>query len=307
MNLWSAPLLALLAWNADPLTPGNHTRTLKVGSLTRSYIVHVPKSYDPKKPTPVLLAFHGALMNGQMMVAFSGLNQKADEAGFIAVYPTGTGANKTFLVWNAGGVTSLMAKNVDDVTFVRKLLDDLATVVKVDDKRVYATGMSNGAMMTYRLAAELSDRIAAIAPVAGTMVIDKCQPKRPVSVLHFHGTKDTMVPFHRSDKKIVDFIKFRSVEDTIQTWVKLDGCPEKPVITELKSKEGDKTRVTRKVYGPGKDGAEVILYVIDGGGHTWPGRDMAFGLLGLSTRSISANELMWEFFKKHPMKAAPNP
>jgi polyhydroxybutyrate depolymerase len=137
------------------------------------------------------------------------------------------------------------------------------------------------------------------------MAFDKCQPKRPVSVLHFHGTKDMMVPFNGFDKQLSGLLRFKSVEATIQIWVKINGCPEKPVVTELKSKEGDKTKVIRKTYGPGKEGSEVILYVIEGGGHTWPGRPMPFGLLGLSTKSISANDLMWEFFKKHPMKAAP--
>ena len=121
-------------------------------------------------------------MNGAMMTQFCGMNKKADEAGFVAVYPNGTGAANMFLTWNAGGfVGKASDKKPDDVKFIASLLDDLATVVKVDPKRVYATGMSNGGMMCYRLAAELSDRIAAIAPVSGTIAIDKCNPRRPVS------------------------------------------------------------------------------------------------------------------------------
>ena len=150
----------------DPLGPGDHTRTLMMGEQKRTYLVHVPKDYDPKKPTPVVLALHGAAMNGPMMVWFSGLNTTADKSGFIVVYPSGTGTGP-FLTWNAGGFKGKMAEGkADDVAFIGKLLDDLSTVIKVDEKRVNACGMSNGGMMCYRLAAELSNRIAAVAPVA---------------------------------------------------------------------------------------------------------------------------------------------
>ena len=121
-----------------PLTAGDHTRTLTVGGLKRTYLVHVPKGYDPKTPTPVVLALHGAEMNGPMMVWFSGLTKKSDAAGFVVVYPSGTGAGP-FLAWNAGGFTGKMAEGkADDVAFIGKLLDDLGTVVTVDEKRVYA-------------------------------------------------------------------------------------------------------------------------------------------------------------------------
>jgi len=188
-------LLTLTLAQTAALDPGDHTRTLMIGEQKRTYLVHIPKKYDPKKPTPVVLALHGAAMNGPMMAPFSGLNKKSDDAGFIVVYPSGTGTGP-FLTWNAGGLLGKMAEGkADDVAFISKLLDDLATVVKVDEKRVYATGISNGGMMCYRLAAGLSDRIAAIAPVAGTIAIKESKPKRRVPVLHFHGTRDTFVPF----------------------------------------------------------------------------------------------------------------
>lgn len=269
--------------DSDAFGPGDHARSINMGEQERSFLVHVPKSYDSKKPSPVVLALHGALMNGPMMVWFAGLNKKADQENFIVVYPSGLG-----MVWNAGN----MGSKTDDVAFISKLLDDLETVVSVDKKRVYACGMSNGAMMCYRLAAELSDRIAAIAPVAGRNLVNEIKPKRPVPVLHFHGTKDTLVPFEG---------KFRSVDDSIQKWVKLNGCHEKPKEDAL-SKDGDEMKVTRKTYGSGKDGAEVVLVVIDGGGHTWPGQQPPVGFMGKSAMNISANDLIWAFFKKHPMK-----
>lgn len=288
----------------DPLGTGDHTRTLKMEEQNRTYLVHIPKEYDPKKPAPVVLALHGAAMNGSMMVWFSGLNKKADEAGFIVVYPSGTGVGP-FLTWNSGGFKGRMAANKpDDVVFIGKLLDDLGTVVRVDDKRVYACGMSNGGMMCYRLAAELSERIAAVAPVAGTIGIDECKPKRPVPVLHFHGSKDTIVPFEMVKGKTPSFMKLKGVEESIQTWVKLNGCKDKPE-TDTLSKDGDEMKVTRKTFSGGKEGSEVVLVVIEEGGHTWPGQQPPVGFIGKSAMNVSANDLMWEFFQKHELKSKP--
>ena len=291
-----------IALGATPLDPGDHVRKLTVDDQERSYLVHVPPNYDRNTPTPVVLIFHGAGTNAQIMVVFCGLNKKSDDAGFIAVYPNGSGTGP-FLTFNAGGLQGEAAKGrANDVKFVATLLDDLATVVNVDPKRVYATGISNGGMMSYRLAAELSDRIAAIAPVAGTMAIEDANPTRPVSVMHFHGTADNMVPFAGPSANTPKFLTFKSVNDSILLWAKLNGCPEEPAITDEPDVKDDGTKVQRKVCGPGKDGAEVVLYVIEGGGHTWPGQKSPVGFIGKSTLDISANDLMWEFFKKHPMK-----
>jgi polyhydroxybutyrate depolymerase len=288
-----------------PLGPGDHDRSITVDGWKRTYHVHVPPKYDAKKPTPVVLAFHGAAMTGPMMARFSDLDAKADQAGFIVVYPDGTGPAGLLLTWNAGGWQGEAAKNrPDDVKCTARLLDDLAGVVSVDSKRVYAVGMSNGAMMCYRLAAELSDRIAAIAPVGGTMTLaaDKVKLKRPVSVIHFHGTDDHLVPPGGPAEKSPKLLTFLSLDDTIAAWVKLDGCPAEPKITKLPDKAGDGTTITRKSHGPGADGAEVVLYLIGGGGHTWPGQEPMVGLLGKSTKNLSANDLIWEFLERHPMK-----
>ncbi len=293
MKIALLPLLFSFAASPEALKPGDHYRTLKHRNQERSYVVHVPKSYDPKKPTSVVLVFHGATMDGRQMVDFCGLNATADEAGFIAVYPDGQ-----LKTWNAGG---LVFNRNDDVGFTGKILDELETVLNVDKKRVYACGLSNGAMMCYRLAAEMSERIAAIAPVAGTLAINNCKPKRPVPVIHFHGTADYLVPLDGPNKNLPRLINFKSVDVTIQTWVKLNGCMAKPETTELPAKK-DKLKVTRKAYNNGMKGAEVVLYLINGGGHTWPGMDTAPQFLGKTTMNISANALLWEFFKKHPLK-----
>jgi len=287
-----------------PLAPGDHTRTLQHEGRNRSYLVHVPPKYESKRPAPVVLVFHGGGSNAEQMVRFCGLNEKADKEGFLAVYPNGTGRLELALTWNGGNCCGYAMRNqVDDVGFTRSLLGDLATVASVDAKRVFATGISNGGIMCYRLASELSDRIAAVAPVSGTMGTKSCSPNRPVPVIHFHGTEDEYVPI-RGGKGVKGITQtdFDSVEHTILTWVKANGCPEKPVVKNEPVTTDDGTAIERKTYGPGKEGAEVVLFVIHGGGHTWPGKDPRVRFLGKSTKNLSANDLMWEFFERHPMK-----
>lgn len=290
--------------SAIHLTPGDHTRTIEADKRTRTYLVHIPPKYDANKATPVVLAFHGGGSNAEVMVKFCGLNETADKYGFIVVYPSGTGRLKNALTWNGGNCCGYaMAQNVDDVAFTRALLDDLAKVANVDAKRVYATGMSNGAIMAYRLASELSDRIAAIAPVAGTMGTETCKPKRPVPVIHFHGTDDQFAPFKGGKgTKSLSQTDFYSVDHSIKAWIKADGCKTEPVIVKLPDKAKDGTTATIKTYGGGKDGAEVVLVTVDGMGHTWPGRVPLVRFLGAATRNVSANEMMWRFFEKHVMK-----
>lgn len=282
----------------SPLEAGDHSVKLTVDNRQRSYRVHIPEQYDPERPMPVVLIYHGSSMNAKMMAAFSGLNAKADEAGFIAVYPNGTGARELFLTFNAGEErypTSEPCPN--DVKFTEVVLDDLSTRVHVDSKRVYATGMSNGGMMCYRLAVELPDRIAAIAPVAGTMAIPMPERVRPMPVMHFHGTVDAIVPFAGPDDRTPESIGFKSVDETVALWAAANGCRPDPTIVDEPNRTDDGTTVKRVTYGASHHAIEVILFVIEGGGHTWPGNETLFKkALGPSTRDISANDQMWEFF-----------
>jgi polyhydroxybutyrate depolymerase len=293
--------LLLVALAGPPLGPGDHERSIRMGDTVRTYLVHVPPQYDPRRPMPLVLALHGAWTDAQIHVRFCGLSGKADKAGFIAVYPNGTGIGQ-LLFWNSGMVRFPAGQGQpDDVAFIAKTLDDLETVLNVDRRRVYATGMSNGGMMCYRLAAELSERIAAIGVVGGTLSLDKVAPKRPVPVIHFHGTDDTFVPYNGLNGEARKFLTFKSVDDTIRAWAEADGCPKQPKVEKLPDRAHDGTSISRKTYGPGKAGSEVVLWTIQGGGHTWPGRDPVIKFLGKSTRQISANDLLWEFFEKHPL------
>jgi poly(3-hydroxybutyrate) depolymerase len=296
---------------ATKLTAGEHTRTIAVGDLQRRYRVHVPTKYDAANPTPVVVVFHGGGGNPESMVRLSGMNAKSDQVGFIVVYPYGSGLNpERGLTFNGGGCCGYaMQRKIDDVGFTRALLDDLAKVANVDTNRVFATGLSNGGIMSHYVASELSDRIAAIAPVGGPLMMDAPNAKRPVPVMHFHGTGDEFAPFKggfgkgaAGGKGVTDF---NSVDHTIQSWVKANGCKPEPEVIALPDKADDGMKSTRRTWSGGKDGSEVVLIEIENGGHTWPGMEPPVAMLGESTKDISANDLMWEFFQEHPMKPKP--
>jgi polyhydroxybutyrate depolymerase len=287
-----------------PLPPGPHTPTLTTADgRERSYLLHVPARYDPARPTPVVLAFHGATSNARLMQQFSGLSAKAEEAGFLIIYPNGTGNLPTVLTWNGGDCCGYAVKhNVDDVAFVRALLDDLTGVMNVDPRRIFVAGMSNGAQMVYRLAAELADRIAAVAAVAGPMGAGDPRPARPIPVLHIHGTDDQFAPFGGGvGSRSVYGANFRSVEETVRAWVRVNGCPAEPQVLEEAPHVADGTRIVRKVFGPGRAGSEVVQIIVEGGGHTWPGRPPLPAALGKSTANLSANDVIWDFFQRHPL------
>jgi polyhydroxybutyrate depolymerase len=271
----------------------------------RRYLVHVPRGFDGSRKLPVVLGFHGGGGHAEGLRAMSRLNDTSDRFGFLMVYPDGTGFTGRFLTFNALTCCGYAERNkVDDVGFVRALLDELAVNYPVDSRRVYATGLSNGAMLCYRLAAELSDRITAIAPVAGDMGVLGPVPKRPVPVMHFHGLKDPNALFHGGvGKNQLQPNPHRSIPETIAWWVKVNGCAEQPV------EEEQGAEFIRKRYAPppGKTGAPVILYVLPEGGHNWPGGVDTTARLGTGRliASVDASTLMWKFFEQFALDTAP--
>lgn len=251
--------------------------------LDRSYVVYIPPGYDHENPAPLVLSFHGYSNSPQQQEDWSGLSEKAARAGFVLVYPSGTGAISG---WNGGDCCGSM---VDDVGFVGALLDTLQAELCIDPRRVYATGFSNGGFLSHRLACELPDRIAAIAAVAGLMGIDDCAPARPMPVLQMHGTGDFVVPYGGSA-----VLGFESVAETIAGWVERDGCRGEPVVSYMQDE------VTCERHEDCDAGVEVELCTIEGGGHTWPGGADIFGA-GPTTQSLSANDRLWDFFVAHPL------
>lgn len=290
------------------LAAGDHQFFVDHDGRRRSYLVHVPAEAAPAKAPPVVLNFHGGGGNAAGQKSYSRMDEASERHGFIAVYPEGTGGVLGKLhTWNAGNCCGYAMENkVDDVGFTVALLDDLAARTSIDRRRIYATGLSNGAMMAYRLAAERSDRIAAIAAVAGGMVIDAFGPSRAVPIVHIHSVDDPRAlydgglgaPFPFTSKRV----NHPPVEDTIGRWISFDRCPTQAAASPtLRGKSSDAgNTATKYVYGPCSGGTEVVLWKLTGSGHVWPGgvRDRYKRLLGRSTHVIDANEEMWEFFAR---------
>jgi polyhydroxybutyrate depolymerase len=274
--------------------------TLTVGSSSRSFLVHVPKKLAAVNP-PLVIALHGGGTNGKMMEHFSGLSETSERYGFVVVYPDGSGRLKRFLTWNAGSCCGYAEKHaIDDVTFIRWLIAYMIEHYHIDSSRVYCTGISNGAMMAYRLAAEIPDLIAAIAPIAGTLTIDPDSIYAPMPIIHFHGTDDRFVPFEggRGSRSVIKN-SYMPVEETIKVWGLINQATPIPRVEELPALHHDGTRVIRYTYRTKRDKQNIVLYKIIGAGHTWPGQPHARLLLGRTTTEISANDLMWEFFRGH--------
>ena len=266
---------------ATRLTSGDHDCTVTVGERVRQYLVHVPQRAQSQAKLPVVLLFHGGGSNPRQMVDFTGMNDCADKHGFVVIYPAGTGIIDAALTFNAGNCCGRALRE------------------QVDPQRIYATGMSNGAMMAYLVADKLSERIAAIAPVGGPMGFATCSPKRPVPVLHFHGRDDEFAPYNGGiGRRSISKTNFFSVAHSIDAWVQANGCEASPATLELPVTVDDGTRVTVHTYQGGRDGGEVQLYEIPGAGHTWPGHESRFKALGKSTKNIDANEVMWAFFAR---------
>jgi len=273
-------------------SPGDYEYELQSGGYTRSFRVHVPPGYSANTTAPVVMAFHGGWGTGKSIQRQSRMNAVSDAHGFIGVFPDGR-----HRAWNAGGCCEKsMRNNVDDVGFVRDLIDKLEHDYCVDSRRVYATGFSAGAMLSHRLACELSDRIAAIAPVSGVIMVTECKPQRPMPVMVFHGTDD---PRSLWQGGLGDKDPSKGVRDSIpETMSKLTtryNCSREAQNTFRKGS------VSCDTYS-GCDGGDVSLCTIGGGGHQWPGGEGVWeDRLGPVNRDISASEMMWEFFSKHPM------
>jgi polyhydroxybutyrate depolymerase len=246
---------------------------------SRSYELHVPASYDGSTPTPLTLNFHGVTSDGPAQRSFSDMDPVADARGFVVAYPNGIEKS-----WNAGLCCGTAAsEEIDDVGFARAVIDDLAERGCIDLNRVYATGMSNGAHLSHRLACEATDVIAAIAPVAGVPLITDCNPSRPIPVIHFHGTEDPLVPYDGSRPG------YPSVPDTHDAWAARNGCTSEPSVTF------ENNTVTCETFDKCDGNVRVTLCTAEGAGHCWPGQSVC--PFGASTLDISASEAMTDFFE----------
>jgi Poly(3-hydroxybutyrate) depolymerase len=258
----------------------------------REYLLYVPSGYDRSRPTPLVISMHGAGLWGAAQRETSQWNNLADKQHFIVVYPSGIGG-KGVRIWRA----ELGPDLIKDVRFISELIDTLETRYNIDPTRIYANGLSNGGGMSFALSCTLSDRIAAVGMVAAAQTLpwSWCTDHRPVPMIAFHGTADPDVPYNGGSTWI-SAKPFPSTPKWAANWARRNRCGANPVESRVASD------VTRRAYTNCADEADVVLYTIQGGGHTWPGgTPLPKWFVGRTTRSIDATGLMWSFFSEHPL------
>ncbi|GAB4337286.1 MAG: PHB depolymerase family esterase [Phototrophicales bacterium] len=259
------------------------TQVIISNNIQREALVYVPQTYDPTKPTTLVITFHGFGSNPQDMMEITGWNTLADTYGFIVAYPRGLGRPSR---WNSGDFPLVRGNSIDDVQFTRDIIQTLSQVYCID--AVFPNGYSNGGGMSNRLACELSDQISAFGSVAGAYNTPPqgCNPEKPVRVIAFHGTDDAVVNFNGDE-----WLHLPPILTWVATWAERNGCDPQPEITSI----SDEVVQTRYLNCE----ADVVFYEVTGGGHTWPGGEVVgFGvsLIGHMTQDINASQLMWEFF-----------
>lgn len=278
-----------------PSTPANHAgveRTIQVGNTQRTYHIIVPQKYSGS-PIPLVLFLHGRGGNAPVFEGTCAMSRKAEEVGFILIYPEALGDPAA---WNAGFNRGRLDW-VDDVSFIRELIASLRSEFAIDPLRIYVGGYSSGGIMSYRLATELADTVAAFGVMAGTIgarlpdggTSQIPEPKVPVSIVHIHGIKDNVVPYDGYNSTIVPSDYF-SAPRSVQYWVENDKCNPNPARENSFSGQ-----LIKETYSGCKDGKTIAFYTLPSGDHTWP--TSANPIQG---QKISASDLMWEFFQAHP-------
>jgi len=268
--------------------------TILHDGLERSYVLYVPDTYSNEDSTPLVLNLHGYSSNAGQQMIYSNFYAIADTEGFLLVHPQGTFDDNGFAYWNSG---MLGVGAVDDVGFLSNLIDTLAFQYNINLEQVYSTGMSNGGFMSYRLACELSDKIAAIASVTGSMnesQYTSCAPEQSVPVMQIHGTSDLVVLYEGSSA-----MEILPIEEVVSYWVNWNQCDPDPTITSLPDVNMlDLCQAEHYLYENGINGSLVEFYKIINGGHTWPGA--AIPLTGNNTnQDFSASEKIWTFFQQY--------
>ncbi len=262
---------------------------IKKAEVVATTILHIPPGYNSSTHLPLVLVLHGMGGTAESFKSKSGMSAKADQENFIVAYPDAVGNPS---VWNSN-LSDLSSNGVDDVGFIRALLDKLEHDLRIDRKRIYCSGFSSGAIMSYLLGAKLSHRLAAIGIASGTVGNRACDgsiriipaPSDPVPVIAFHGRKDGTI-YYDGGGSMVDCL---SVADSIKFWVSADGCVSS---LQKTTRPNDNLRIDD--YGGCKDGSEVILYTFKNGTHEWPSLQ--------NNDNFSATDSMWEFFVHHPRR-----
>lgn len=280
--------LTLSIFSMQIISAQNINGSFTYDGLLRDYILHIPPGYNSANPAPLVLNLHGYTSNAAQQQLYTGFDSDADTAGYIVVYPNGI-AN----AWNSG-FNIPYHSGVDDLGFLSALIDTISANYTIDACRVFSTGMSNGGFMSYRLACELENKIAAVASVTGSMtdsMVYYCQNNRPIAVMEMHGTADPTVPYIGTNV-------FTPVEDNLNFWKQHNACTGTIFTQDLPNIDPlDGTTVTKLYINTCVDSTELITFKINGGAHTWPGA--AFNI-GVTTQDIKANSEILKFFNKHP-------
>ena len=283
-------LLLLLGFCFSSFAQQTINASITHDGIQRNYILYIPELYDGSSDVPLVLNFHGFGSNANQQMFYGDFRDIADTEGFLLVHPEGT----TFIgnqFWNVGfpGLSS----TVDDVGFTEALIDELATLYAIDLDRVYATGMSNGGFMSFLLACQLSEKIAAVASVTGSVTqdtFDDCNAQHPIPVLQIHGTDDGVVLYNGNNLSI-------PIADVISYWVDYNNCETTPTTTTLPDVDvSDGSTVEHSVYEDGDNGITTEHMKVIGGGHTWPGS--VINTAG-TNQDIDASMEIWLFFSRY--------
>ena len=286
---------------------GDDRRTLDLGGETRWYVLHVPESASKGRGTvPLVLMLHGGGGRADRIDEQTGWADLADREGFVVAFPQAVERR-----WNDGRADASSPSyemDVDDVAFLSAVIDDVGTQVPLDRRRVYSAGISNGAFMSARLACALSRRVAAVATVAAKIapeLLGSCKPSRPVSVVSLNGTGDPVVPYEGGRIALgrTERGDTTGVAEATAFWARTDGCDPQPEVTDLADNDPDDgSTATRETYTDCRDATAVVLYRVEGGGHTWPGgrQYLSERVVGPVNRDVDATRVIWDFFAAHP-------
>lgn len=278
----------------------------------RHYFITLPdRLVAPPGGAPLVLVLHGAGGNGPNVMAMTRFGEKAEEEGFIAVFPEGTPRDRVvgdtlLLTWNAGHCCGYsMRRGADDIGFISALLDELTSQYSIDPTRIYIAGMSNGGMMTHRLAIALSDRVAAIGTVVGAMFGDEAAPASPVSAIIFNAALDDMIPLEGGEigarffQNAWDGTPLEPSDYQATYWAAANGCETKPRFVERKP------LYAMSVYEC-PEGVDVRYYVVEDNGHAWPGDTRITPLGRDATDDFNATDVIWDFFARHQLVTLPD-
>ena len=289
-NLCSAFLLIILHFSAIGQTQVESS--IMHDGIERTFIIYVPDSYQDSEAVPLVINYHGLTSNSFDQMFYGDFRPIADRENFIIVHPQGTLNGDDVTYWNA----QFDPNGVDDIGFSAALIDSLSARYNIDAKRVYSTGMSNGGFMSYTLACELSDKIAAIASVTGSMTTVQarmtCDPANVCPIMQIHGTDDSVVPYEGQQ-----FLA--SIDEVMTFWANQYNCNNTPEITAVDdSNTIDRSTVERQVYTDCDENSTLELFKVENGGHTWPGTVFKFGVTNCD---INASEEIWRFFSQYSL------